>query len=410
MTKSLCSDLLKRHVTGHEARPGERKTKRLKVQHQTDGASRVTQACEACAGMHLKCEEKKPCTRCVKKNIPCRSDVSVSEPEPILQTDSSSLPVGENEIQARDPQLSSSTANGMVLASNGIHDYSNRHIEPDHGQQTLDYSHSDDMQQQADTVALTEYLGNVLPTFSDPFANLFANGLHAGTFTPRVVSDFGFESNIELNDIDLSFLDAYNTDIPFYYDGSPNNIIPASTPGDSTNSSDPSRSTAIGAEAYQKSYWKFKPKRQQSGFVEEQNLSLPAENGDHGAPESRIPVPRRMIAEKLVTRTRDRILAVILASCKRENLHRALNSFPSTDLLDILLQYYLSSPIVRPNDYIHVPTLDTSTARPEFLAAMISSGAVMTSDPALTKLGFAIQECIRIAVPLLVRTFSVSIS
>jgi len=372
-------DLLKRHVTGHEARSGgERKNKRLKVHHPTEGASsRVTQACEACAGMHLKCEEKKPCMRCVKKNIPCRSEASISEPEAILQSDGSALP--------------------------GIQEYSStRHLAPDHGQQLIEYQNDDVMQQQADTAALTEYLGNVLPAFSDPFASLFS--LNTGSFTPRGVSDFGFESNIELDDIDLSFLDSYNTDIPFYYDGSPNNALLASTPGDSTNASDPSRSTAIGAEAYQKSYWKFRPKRLQSGFVDERNLSLPAESGDHGSPESRIPLPRRMIAEKLVTRTRDRILSVILSSCKPENLHRALNSFPSTDLLDILLQYYLSSPIARPDGYIHVPTLDISATRPEFLAAMICCGAVMTSDPALSKLGFAIQECVRIAVPLLVCT------
>jgi hypothetical protein len=388
------SDLLKRHVAGHEGRSGERNNKRLKVQHQASGSNRVTQACEACAGMHLKCEEKKPCKRCVKKNIECRSDVLAA----VESEESISLERSKEQQAPSDPN--NDTQYETAIATDEYCPAAQ--VAPVNGQPPLEFSNEDIIHHQQDTASLTDYLGGVLPNFSDPFSALFSIGIPSGTFTPRGVSGFGFESNIELDDVDLSFLDSYNTEIPFCYGGSPNNVFLASTPADSTNSAESYRSAALGAQAYEKSYWKFKPKRQQSGFSEEHNLSLPIENSEQDSPESRISLPRRITPEKLDTRTRDGILAVIVGSCKRENLSRALASFPSVDLLDTLLQFYLSSPIARPDSFIHTATLDTRTSRPEFLAAMISCGAVMTSDPALTKLGLAMQESVRIAVPRIV--------
>lgn len=58
------ADLLKRHSLGHNK--DDQQSKPSIVQH-----SRVSQACEACAGLHLKCEEEKPCKRCSKKGIKC---------------------------------------------------------------------------------------------------------------------------------------------------------------------------------------------------------------------------------------------------------------------------------------------------------------------------------------------------
>lgn len=58
------ADLLKRHTLGHSK--DDPQAKPTLIQH-----SRVSQACEACAGLHLKCEEEKPCKRCTKKGIQC---------------------------------------------------------------------------------------------------------------------------------------------------------------------------------------------------------------------------------------------------------------------------------------------------------------------------------------------------
>ena len=65
------ADLLKRHTLGHNK--DDPQSKPAIIQH-----SRVSQACEACAGLHLKCEEEKPCKRCTKKGIQCNYSATFS--------------------------------------------------------------------------------------------------------------------------------------------------------------------------------------------------------------------------------------------------------------------------------------------------------------------------------------------
>lgn len=62
-------DLLRRHVTNHE-NDSPKKRQRLV---STPNSSRVTQACRPCAAARVKCEETKPCKRCVNRNLACSS-------------------------------------------------------------------------------------------------------------------------------------------------------------------------------------------------------------------------------------------------------------------------------------------------------------------------------------------------
>ncbi|RYC77783.1 hypothetical protein BFJ63_vAg19343, partial [Fusarium oxysporum f. sp. narcissi] len=48
--------------------------------------------------------------------------------------------------------------------------------------------------------------------------------------------------------------------------------------------------------------------------------------------------------------------------------------------------------------FLHLATLDPNTRRPELVAIMAAAGAALTSDPALIKLGCAIQECVRVTI------------
>ncbi|KAK0617734.1 hypothetical protein B0T14DRAFT_460860 [Immersiella caudata] len=138
-----------------------------------------------------------------------------------------------------------------------------------------------------------------------------------------------------------------------------------------------------------------------NGTAEEGNLSLPSIGSGSESPESRIKLDRRTTCAKLSVTMRDRIVAMVAKTCKAENLIRAVSSFPSVKLLDTLVQYYLTSPITQADSFLHAATFDPNRKRPELLAAMAAAGAVLTADPALTKLGLAIQECIRAAVPLM---------
>lgn len=62
-------DLLRRHVANHD-NDSPKKRQRLV---STPNSSRVTQACRPCAAARVKCDETKPCRRCVSRNLACSS-------------------------------------------------------------------------------------------------------------------------------------------------------------------------------------------------------------------------------------------------------------------------------------------------------------------------------------------------
>ncbi|KAF5970447.1 transcription factor Pig1p [Fusarium coicis] len=68
-------DILKRHVLAHNgAESGVKRYKRM-----SNAAPRVAQACKACAGSKLKCDEDASCRRCVAKGIACERDTRFTE-------------------------------------------------------------------------------------------------------------------------------------------------------------------------------------------------------------------------------------------------------------------------------------------------------------------------------------------
>lgn len=68
VSDEVSRDLLKRHLAAHS--DGQTPKKRQKTTPSTT-KPRVSQACTACAEAKLKCEQKKPCSRCEQKRIVC---------------------------------------------------------------------------------------------------------------------------------------------------------------------------------------------------------------------------------------------------------------------------------------------------------------------------------------------------
>lgn len=203
--------------------------------------------------------------------------------------------------------------------------------------------------------------------------------------------------------MDLRFLDTYNTSVPFEFRGyhvdGPAAGVARQPANDQDADVDSTNSNDMRAEAYRDFQWRFVPSVHDHGGAEEHNLSLPEAANDKTSPESRISVDRRITCAPLEVATRDRILTLVVKSCRPGNLSRAVSSFPSVELLDSLLQYFLASPFARSDAFLHAPTFDPNQKRPELVAAMAAAGAVLTCDPALTKLGHAIQESVRTAIP-----------
>lgn len=60
-------DLLRRHVANHD---NDSPQKRRRT-NSSPGAGRVSQACRPCAIARVKCDDSKPCKRCVNRNLTC---------------------------------------------------------------------------------------------------------------------------------------------------------------------------------------------------------------------------------------------------------------------------------------------------------------------------------------------------
>ena len=470
------ADLLKRHTLGHNK--DDPQSKPAIIQH-----SRVSQACEACAGLHLKCEEEKPCKRCSKKGIQCnysptfspgsmeqgqQQDVSIQSPQHQQQQQQQSQhyqhhsqaqqqqqPFGNglaiqnlqqhtppnaqmHQMQQlsqmqhtrphahRNPSMASIhshvPAHLPAMQFNEMSDHQHQqqqqqqqqqqhHHQQQHQQQQHHHNHQQQQhhhqhQQQLPSMSMAggmmppgtpdntmfDYLRDKMmpsnPQQHQQQLQMF-NEYQAGPWTPRELFDFGVDTNMELNELDLTFMDTYNNANPFDlrtpsigFPTSGSDIMPSFT-------SAPLPPLDTGALPKQ-SVWRFRPLAKDSGSAEQTNLSLPT-------PTS-LDIDRRVNCEPLSQTSRDKILAMILSTCKPNNIPRSVACFPSISLLDSLFQFSITSPGSHAKHWIHAQTLLAGQTRPEVLAAIIAAGAVLTPDTAIRKVGYAIQEALRTAV------------
>jgi hypothetical protein len=415
---------LKRHGSVHDP-ANEDSPKRQRRQE----SARVAQACVACAENHVRCEESKPCKRCQKKNIPCRSSDAIDDENAgnadavsgLLQlsqepgmpsqlsgtTNFQQLNMIDQSQRMQDLEIPSSGNNGQNNVGYEQQDDPTPDSPPTAGQEThwsfnqhtpntlnppLITAHADAVEE------LPGFLRGVFPAPPETSYALGMPGYMSGTWTPRGLLGFGFESNLELNDVDFSFLDNYNAHIPFDLE-TPRSDILSST----VRSGDPA--TASRAEAFRTSVWRFTPRPQDHSAAEQQHLSLPDVAQGHDSPESRIRLDRRTTTEKLDQSCRDKIIALVLSTCKPAMMFRSVSAFPSVELLDIVLQFFLTSSLSGADSWLHIPTFCSTTKdRTEILLAAISAGAVLTPDNSLRKLGFALQEAIRAHLGVKVRS------
>ncbi len=399
------ADLLKRHTLGHSK--DDPNTKPAIIQH-----SRVSQACEACAGLHLKCEEEKPCKRCIKKGIHCNFTTTTYPPATMEQSPEQyipdpqqyhehlqqmqNLPPMQHHVQPMQPahpvHRQSFSNTPQQLPPMQMQEQLSSHPPPPPAPQATMGMDGSMMPPQQPNNNMFDYLRDKMMPVQNQQQN--ANGVQvidyqAGPWTPRELFDFGVDTNMELNDLDLSFLDTYNNANPF--------DLRTPSIGFTTNGSDimPNFTSApvppLDTTALPKaSVWRFRPIPKNSGSAEQMNLSLPT-------PTS-IEIDRRVTCEPITQTARDKILAMILSTCKPNSIPRAVACFPSISLLDSLFQFSLTSPGSHAKHWIHAPTLLAGQTRPEVLAAIIAAGAVLTPDAAIRKVGYAIQEAIRTAV------------
>jgi hypothetical protein len=210
----------------------------------------------------------------------------------------------------------------------------------------------------------------------------------SGQATPRGIMDLSFDLDVGLTDLDLGLLDQYNFQAPFA----------AETPSTDTHELDDQvpepDGVPVRTEAFKQSIWRYLPQRNKDhGAAEQPNLAF----SDSEATNTRRSgmTSRRAIAERLDRVSRDRLMALVLGTCSPANVKKIASAFPSIELLDGLIQYFLTSPSIDAQSWFHLPTFSPSKTSPELLACIVSAGAAATPDTPLRKLGFALHEASR---------------
>ncbi|KAH9863488.1 hypothetical protein IAQ61_009766 [Plenodomus lingam] len=211
----------------------------------------------------------------------------------------------------------------------------------------------------------------------------------SGQAPPRGIMDLSFDLDTGLTEVDVGLLDQYNLQVPFAA-GTPSTEALGPEIQLSDNGSVP-----VGTEAFKQSIWRYLPQPNKD-FSSAEQVDLAFADERDGNYRSNI-TQRRVIVEKLNRASRDRLLALVIGTCSPENVRRIASAFPSVELLDGLIQYFLTSPSLDAQTWLHLPTFSPSRISPELLACIVSAGAAMTPDIPLRKLGFALHEASRVS-------------
>ncbi|KAG9570649.1 hypothetical protein KCU71_g1226, partial [Aureobasidium melanogenum] len=242
-----------------------------------------------------------------------------------------------------------------------------------------------------DGVNLGDFLADVMMSISPQQLEVGLNGGHNTDIPMRDVFDFGIEKDFDLTAIDFQLLS--QPIIPYSPKHLPTAVDENNGPPSRAEYSNGPGIDPIVVEAFQKSLWRWTPGRTDQGHCEQSNLSLP----NHiGAPNLSTCRPH---VEALTQLARDRMLAMILETCERDAIPQIVTSFPSAELLNHLMQESLCFHDRETNSFIHIPTFRPQDMHAELVASIVFFGAVRSPILLIRKLGFALQESVRLALP-----------
>ncbi|CAH0026747.1 unnamed protein product [Clonostachys rhizophaga] len=380
-------DLLRRHVANHD-NDSPKKRRRTTT---SPGAGRVSHACRSCAVARVKCDDTKPCKRCVSRNLNCVSTETPSTAAMHLMHLSANAHSGapspnnsgnlNNDGDKSVAATHSSHSATSTRDSNSPAPFTTSSHQP--RSVTLPAPHSIvlDAAQDRSNVNLPHSLAK-LP-FQEPRSSEFLlppielepsasamdpNRLPYADFLRDILldgsADSGRGSHIQGLTV-LDFCDHENLEL---------------TVEDLANLEDALHSRQALARA-----WGNPPRTWESG----------SQDSTYGREESF----ERTVPETLVQSGRDRVLAILLnASRQNPSLNRIVGSFPSLEVMDFLVQQFLASMARQPYDWIHFPTLRPASQLPEWIAIAAAAGAVSSPILCLRKFGFVLQEAVRTSI------------
>ncbi|KAM0481349.1 hypothetical protein ACHAPX_003453 [Trichoderma viride] len=402
-------DLLRRHVTNHE-NDSPKKRQRLV---STPNSSRVTQACRPCAAARVKCDETKPCRRCVSRNLACSSFETSPGSSSHLAQDAPAPNQPPNSGSYTVPADSTSTLQNAPM--NLIRDNTTSKSSP---LSQTNSSRQDDISQlttpdtgveSGHTLSQAAHPHNSakagpMDFNRTPFFDFLRDVLYQQPLDlPRptesqgpAVLDFCDNMDMDLTEMDFGLLDHWNLDL----EGGGALITPALVGQNPQNSAEMSQMRQNLANVWGELPWKWEPTAKDSGYTEQGNLPISAKDLSNAQYQETKKNLERVVDQKLNLSSRDQILAIILKTCRDPSTAgRVAASFPNVDVMDTMMQVFLAAHLRQVSTWIHFPTLKLNSLWPEWVGNAVAAGAVLMPAPTLRKFGFAIQEAVRITIP-----------
>ncbi|KAJ5984684.1 hypothetical protein N7481_006783 [Penicillium waksmanii] len=383
-------DLLKRHATGHAA-DRDRKRKR-NWSSPISKQSRVSQACKTCASSKLKCDEEKPCRRCRERNLHCdwQEVTQDSSPEPNAAhlVAFEPMPTPMDEFSTVAAAVSATTATLPLLSpempASELVEYTDQ--SPQYQQPAVSPTDQESGIFSVDGTFFPSFIPDSLVSslnrYNDPFepSSLIPEFTHYGALE---YPPFDFN----LTDGDFGLIDMYNS----------GSIFPNMHENLQQDSFDADSGIGIGTEAYNRSSLSaWKPDRGDKAGVDHESLSIPQ---NINSPEAISTPDQQILCDRLSSSSRDLIFGLVLEISREANLTRIMKSFPSTELLDGLIQQFFERQARSVVSFIHAPTFRPNSEHASILAAMASAAAVHSPIPTIRKLGYALVEIVRLYMP-----------
>lgn len=226
------------------------------------------------------------------------------------------------------------------------------------------------------------------PNEPDPSFSLPLDNAHCGG-----PNNLGLQFDFDLTEVDYGLIDFFNTN-------GVNRGIYSNV--DSTDDTD--SEIALGVEAFHRSSLSaWKPDHRDHAFADQENLSVSTAIMD--STESNRSRDCRILCDPLLPNIRDAIFGMVLYTSKWGNMTRIMKSFPSTELLDSLMQDYFNFQRQQVYSLIHCPTFQPNSEGPEILAALAAAGATLSPISTIRKLGYALMEIGRLRLPAMVCFF-----
>ncbi|XWW97136.1 hypothetical protein V2A60_005117 [Cordyceps javanica] len=418
-------DLLRRHVANHaNDSPAKRRRKQA-----SPGPGRVSQACRPCATARVKCEETKPCKRCISRKLECASSeighvhsknianfpteaalqatsAESSEPSPTSHLPQTSFPDTAGSVPAAHTSTTPGSQTTQLILDdsqlptpesaqehNGFH--ANQMVYS-YAQGTTEHMNGPHM--------LTQPASNLMDPTTIPFFDFLRDVLYDQPFNPSrtadphglAVLDFCDNTSLEMTEMDFGLLDHWNLDLV--------GNVPQSRREGSISRPETAGEVAQMRNAlvrgWTESPWRWQPKEHDTGYTElgympvssSQAAKIHLKRGDNQA--------FRVSREKLEQSGRDRLLSAVLSTCKTDSSrNQVAASFPTVELMDSMIHIFLAAHACQVSGWIHFPTFKLNEQWPEWIGTAAAAGAVSTPVPTLRKFGFAVQEAIRITIP-----------